>query len=99
MRHYGPAREAANLTQSRRRSPAIIRFRFARRIFVKKLIFALPLMLAMLAIAPRAQAKLRGCTDSPENPTVVLGLVVGVAGAGTAQIRKRFAKGKKTDQQ
>jgi XrtJ-associated TM-motif-TM protein len=66
---------------------------------VKKLIFALPLMIAMLLIAPRAQAKLRGCTDSPENPTAVLGLVFAVAGAGTVQLRKRFRKGTKTDQQ
>jgi XrtJ-associated TM-motif-TM protein len=56
-------------------------------------------MIAMLLIAPRAQAKLRGCTDSPENPTAVLGLVFAVAGAGTVQLRKRFRKGTKTDQQ
>jgi XrtJ-associated TM-motif-TM protein len=66
---------------------------------VKRLIFVLPLMVAMLVIAPRAQAKLRGCTDSPENPTAVLGLVFGAAGIGTMQFRKRFGKGKKTDQQ
>jgi XrtJ-associated TM-motif-TM protein len=66
---------------------------------VKKLIFALPLMFAILVIAPRAQAKLRGCTDSPENPTAVLGLVFGAAGLGTMQIRKRLGRGKKTDQE
>jgi XrtJ-associated TM-motif-TM protein len=66
---------------------------------VKKLIIALPLMMAMLVIAPRAQAKLRGCTDSPENPTAVLGLIFGAAGIGTVQIRKWLGKGTKTDQQ
>jgi XrtJ-associated TM-motif-TM protein len=65
---------------------------------VKRLIFVLSLMVAMFVIAPRAQAKLRGCTDSPENPTAVLGLVFGAAGIGTMQFRKRFGKGKKTDQ-
>jgi XrtJ-associated TM-motif-TM protein len=66
---------------------------------VKKLTFALPLIIAILVIAPRAQAKLRGCTDSPENPTAVLGLLFGAAGLGTVQFRKRFGKGTKTNQQ
>jgi XrtJ-associated TM-motif-TM protein len=66
---------------------------------VKRLIFALPLVLAMILITPRAQAKLRGCTDSPENPTAVLGLLFAAAGVGSVQFRKRFGKGTKTDQQ
>jgi XrtJ-associated TM-motif-TM protein len=32
-----------------------------------------------------------GCVDSPENPTVVLGLIVGAASIGFVQVRNRIA--------
>lgn len=36
----------------------------------------------------RLHAQITGCDDSPENPTVVLGLIVGAAGIACVQVRK-----------
>ena len=46
------------------------------------------LAMAVLAVPVMAHAQ-TGCTDSPENPTVVLA-VVGSAGAFLAAARRRF---------
>ena len=35
----------------------------------------------------RLHAQITGCDDSPENPTVVLGFIVGAAGIGFARVR------------
>lgn len=43
-----------------------------------------------------ANSKLHGCTDSPENATAVLGLVVSGAGIGFVQLRNRIATRKKS---
>ena len=46
-----------------------------------------PVVLFLLAASVRAHAQISGCDDSPENPTVVLGLIVGAAGIGFARVR------------
>ncbi|HEY4380138.1 MAG TPA: PExPT-CTERM protein [Acidobacteriaceae bacterium] len=60
----------------------------ARSKFVRIALVAI----AMLAIPSLAHAQ-SGCTDSPENPTVVLALV-GSAGAGFTSLR-RWLKARK----
>jgi XrtJ-associated TM-motif-TM protein len=49
----------------------------------------LPLFLLVLAASLRlhAQDGFDGCTDSPENPTAVLGLIVAAAGLGSVRLR------------
>jgi XrtJ-associated TM-motif-TM protein len=49
----------------------------------------LPLFLLVLAASLRlhAQGDIDGCTDSPENPTAVLGLIVAAAGLGSVRLR------------
>ncbi|MGB7983992.1 MAG: PExPT-CTERM protein [Terracidiphilus sp.] len=44
-----------------------------------------------------ADPKVKGCTDSPEIPTALLGLVAGVASAGYFQIRRQIGRRKKPD--
>jgi XrtJ-associated TM-motif-TM protein len=56
---------------------------------VKKLAYIVPVALLVLAAASKIHAQ-SGCTDSPENPTAVLGLVVGAASIGLLQLRNRF---------
>jgi len=46
--------------------------------------------LGLLAVPMAAHGQVNGCTDSPENPTVVLALV-GSAGAFLASARRRLA--------
>lgn len=41
----------------------------------------------MLVAASRLHAQIDGCTDSPENPTLVLGLIVGAAGLAYPRVR------------
>ena len=49
----------------------------------------LPLVLLVFAASLRlhAQDGFDGCTDSPENPTAVLGLLVAAAGLGSVRLR------------
>lgn len=54
----------------------------------KTFLFAAFVMLLVAAAPLHAQS---GCTDSPENPTILLALV-GSAGAAVASIRGRFRK-------
>ncbi len=54
------------------------------------------LAMAVLAVPVMAHAQ-TGCTDSPENPTVVLALV-GSAGAFFATARSRFKTRRGSDQ-
>lgn len=51
----------------------------------KTILFA---ALFMLLAAARLHAQIDGCTDSPENPTLVLGLIVSAAGVGFTQVRR-----------
>jgi len=44
-----------------------------------------------------ADPKIKGCTDSPEIPTALLGLVAGAASVGYFQIRQRIGRRKKPD--
>ncbi|HEY4382810.1 MAG TPA: PExPT-CTERM protein [Acidobacteriaceae bacterium] len=57
----------------------------------KKLIFLCSAALLCVALPLHAQS---GCTDSPENPTVVLALV-GSAGAFFSTVRARLKAGRK----
>jgi XrtJ-associated TM-motif-TM protein len=63
---------------------------------VKKLAYIVPAAILFLATALPAYAT-GGCTDSPENPTLVLGLVVSAASIGFLQIRNRFGIRRKSD--
>jgi XrtJ-associated TM-motif-TM protein len=49
----------------------------------------LPILLLLLAAAVRLHAQ-SGCDDSPENPTAVLGLIVGVASLGYVRARNHL---------
>jgi XrtJ-associated TM-motif-TM protein len=58
-----------------------------------------PVVLFLLAASVRAHAQITGCDDSPENPTLVLGLIVSAAGIAYARARNSLrarnnAKGK-----
>jgi XrtJ-associated TM-motif-TM protein len=64
---------------------------------VKKLGYIVPAAILFLATALPLHAQLGGCTDSPENPTVVLGLVVSAASIGFMQIRNRIGNRRKPD--
>jgi XrtJ-associated TM-motif-TM protein len=54
---------------------------------LKKLGPIVPVALLLLAASLRAHAQITGCDDSPENPTLVLGLIVSAAGIGFARAR------------
>jgi XrtJ-associated TM-motif-TM protein len=56
---------------------------------LKKLAALLPVTLFLLLGSARLHAQ-SGCDDSPENPTVVLGLIVGAAGLGYVRVRNYF---------
>jgi XrtJ-associated TM-motif-TM protein len=58
--------------------------------FKTVLIAALFMLLAVVRL--HAQ-DIDGCTDSPENPTLVLGLIVSAAGVGYTQVR-RYLQGR-----
>jgi XrtJ-associated TM-motif-TM protein len=62
---------------------------------MKKLLYIVPVILAALAVTVPAGSQTTGCTDSPENPTAVLGIVVGAASLGYMQLRNRFGFRKK----
>lgn len=61
----------------------------------KKLRFVVPVAiifaLAVLSADAKTHRQLQGCVDSPENPTLVLGLVVAAAGYGFLRLRNRIA--------
>jgi XrtJ-associated TM-motif-TM protein len=59
---------------------------------VKKLTIILPVLLLVLAASARLHAQITGCDDSPENPTLILGLIVGAAGLGFTRIRHLLAR-------
>ncbi len=59
---------------------------------MKKLAAVLPVFLFLLATSVRVHAQITGCDDSPENPTLVLGLIVGAAGIGYSRIRQLRAR-------
>ncbi|MFP5229054.1 MAG: PExPT-CTERM protein [Acidobacteriota bacterium] len=48
----------------------------------------------LLLAAVRLHAQIDGCADSPENPTLVLGLIVSAGGFGFAQVR-RYVSGRR----
>ncbi len=54
---------------------------------MKRIRTLLPLVLLVLFAAMRLHAQIDGCTDSPENPTLVLGLIVGAAGLAYPRVR------------
>jgi len=56
---------------------------------VKKSAYILPAVLFVLATTLPVYAQ-HGCTDSPENPTAVLGLIVSAGSIGFMQIRSRI---------
>jgi len=62
---------------------------------MKKLAYIVPLALFMLVATPHVFAQISGCEDSPENPTAVLGLIVGGIGIGYTQFRNRIGRRKK----
>ena len=53
--------------------------------FAALLPFALLLMLGSAQL--HAQGDIGGCDDSPENPTVILGLIVGAGSFGYLRVR------------
>lgn len=56
---------------------------------MRKFGYILPIALLMLASTLPLVAQ-SGCVDSPENPTVVLGLIVSAASFGFVQVRNRI---------
>jgi len=59
---------------------------------VKKLAVLLPVLLLVLVASARLHAQITGCDDSPENPTLILGLIVGAASLGYTRIRHLRAR-------
>lgn len=57
---------------------------------MKKFACIASVALLVLTATASAHAQLGGCTDSPENPTAILGLVVSAASIGFVQLRARF---------
>jgi len=70
-----------------------------RRVFVTRFraIFPVAVLLLLAAARMHAQDDIGGCTDSPENPTLVLGLIVGAASVGYVQIRQRLRGRRNTE--
>jgi XrtJ-associated TM-motif-TM protein len=62
---------------------------------MKKFVNIIPVVLFILVAAPQVFAQIDGCEDSPENPTVILGLIVSAAGFGYMHLRNRFGNRKK----
>jgi XrtJ-associated TM-motif-TM protein len=57
---------------------------------MKKLAYFVPAAVLFFATALPVYAQTGGCTDSPENPTVVLGLLVSAASIGLLHFRNRI---------
>lgn len=70
-----------------------------RRVLVTRFraIFPVAMLLLLAAVRMHAQDDIGGCTDSPENPTLVLGLIVGAASVGYVQIRQRLRGRRNTE--
>lgn len=69
-----------------------------QRIPLKKIRLILPVVLLILIASVRLHAQgIDGCTDSPENPTLILGLIVGAAGLGYTRLRHRLRSRNKSD--
>jgi XrtJ-associated TM-motif-TM protein len=49
-----------------------------------------PVALLIAVTSVKLHAQISGCDDSPENPTLVLGLIVGAASLGYARIRRHI---------
>jgi len=64
-----------------------------RRTALKKLGYIIPVVLLMCVATLPLYAQ-EGCVDSPENPTAVLALLMGVASFGVAQLRNRIGSRK-----
>jgi XrtJ-associated TM-motif-TM protein len=65
---------------------------------VKKFNYIVPAALFFLVTnLPVHAGGVKGCTDSPEIPTALLGLIVGAASVGYFQIRQRIGTRKKPD--
>jgi XrtJ-associated TM-motif-TM protein len=62
---------------------------------LKKYVYLVPAALFLFAATLPASAGTKGCTDSPENPTAVLGLIVSAATVGFMQIRNRIGNRRK----
>ncbi len=62
---------------------------------MKKALYLAPVALLLLAATVPAHAQLGGCTDSPENPTAILGIALSAASIGFVQLRNRFGSRKK----
>jgi XrtJ-associated TM-motif-TM protein len=63
---------------------------------MKKFTLIVPAAILFLATAlPLYAGGTGGCTDSPENPTAVLGLIVSAASIGFLQIRNRIGNRRK----
>ncbi len=60
---------------------------------MKKLGYIIPVLL-FLSVATLPLCAQEGCIDSPENPTAVLGLIMGIASFGFVQIRNRIGSRK-----
>jgi XrtJ-associated TM-motif-TM protein len=60
-----------------------------RRMTLNKIRTIVPILLLLFAAAVRVHAQ-SGCDDSPENPTAVLGLIVGVASLGYVRVRNHL---------
>lgn len=57
---------------------------------MKKLTSVVPVLVLFTVASVRLHAQITGCDDSPENPTIVLGLIVGAAGIGYTRFRHLF---------
>ena len=63
---------------------------------MKKLAYIFPVAMLFLAATLPLHAQ-NGCTDSPENPTAVLGFIVSAASIGFFQVRNRIRSRKSSD--
>jgi XrtJ-associated TM-motif-TM protein len=84
---------------SQKRSFVSTQFTMAlRRTTVKKLAYIVPAAMLLLTTSLSAFADtVGGCTNSPENPTAVLALVVSATSFGFMQIRNRIGNRRKPD--
>ncbi len=65
---------------------------------MKKIGLILPVALLTMAAALPALGQ-SGCVDSPENPTLVLGLIASAAGIGFVQVSNRLKSRKRSKDQ
>jgi XrtJ-associated TM-motif-TM protein len=62
---------------------------------MRTLAWKIPVALAILAAATALQAQTGGCVDSPENPTVILGMIATAVSFGVVRLRGRVGPRKK----